>query len=114
MGVDYSGIGGIGIELTDDMKEMISDKYYSVNNIDEDDDDYENIYFSEILDDSGLEYSEAGSEGYGGEGRYYLLVDGNTLLEVQNNTDEFIKNLKNVGIEITIEDLQVISDLHIY
>ena len=114
MGVDYCGIGGIGIKITDDMKDIISLKYYSINNIDEDDDDYEEIYFSEILDDYGLEYSEAGSEGYGGEGRYYLLVEGNTLLEVQNNTDDFIKSLKDVGIKITVEDLQVISDLHIY
>jgi hypothetical protein len=114
MGVDYCSIGGIGIEITDDMKDKLSEDYYLKNEIDEDDDDYEEIWFTEILDDSGLEYSEAGSEGYGGEGRYYLLVDGNTLLEVQNNTDEFIKNLKNIGIIITIEDLQVISDLHIY
>ena len=113
MGIDYCGVGGIGIEIDDDMKELISNKYYSKNEMDEDDDDYEEVYFSEILDDAGIEYSEAGCS-YSGDLNYYLLVDGSTLLEVQNNTEEFIKKLKDIGINITIEDLQVVSDLHVY
>jgi len=114
MGVDYSSVGGIGIEIDDEIKNMITDRYCTENGIEEDSDEYDELYFSEILDELEIDYSEGGSGCYGGDSSYYLLVDGNTLLEVQNNTDEFIKNLKNIGIEITVEDLQVISDLHIY
>ena len=106
MGVDYSGVGGIGIEISEEMKDILLDKHTSENEDDE-------VYFSEVLDDLGIEYQEAGSGGYGGEARYYFLVKGNKLSEVQENTPAFIESLKDVGIKIDVKDLRVVSDLYI-
>ncbi len=106
MGVDYTGIGGVGIEITEEMQEMITEKY----NVEND----EEVYFVEILDEIGIEYSEAGSGNYSGEARYYFLVEGSKFSEIQDNTDDFIKSLKDIGIEITSEDLDVISDIHMW
>lgn len=106
MGVDYDRIGGIGIELTNDMMRSLCINSDIPDEEWEDDPDY-------CLDRLKLNYERAGSE-YSGEIYYYLLVKGDTFIEVNKNIPEFIEKLDLFGIDVKVEDLKVISDLYIW
>lgn len=108
MGVDYEGVGGVGIELTDEMIEQL--KNYSSFTEEEWEDGP--IYYMEKC---GFLCFEGGSYHYTGEKRrFYFLVPGDTLKEVTNNAPTFIKNLAAFGIQTTVDDLKIISDLLIW
>ena len=67
MGVDYDGVGGIGIEFTDEMAEKFSDKgLFTVEEWDDDPND--------CMERIGILYCEAGWANYGGERRIYLVI----------------------------------------
>ena len=107
MGVDYSGIGGIGIELTEERrKKLISKGLFTEDEWDKD------CY--ECLEEVNLPFSVAGDGSYGGDFRFYLLVEGDNLKEILENEEAFRNRLQNFGIQLTQEDLGVISDLHIW
>lgn len=74
MSVDYDGVGGIGIELTDEVLLCIIDKGIFTEYQWEDDRHL-------TLESLGLSFSEAGSY-YSGNLKQYLFVDGNNLKEV--------------------------------
>lgn len=109
MGVDYDGVGGIGIEIDEDMQEKLRD-LVEERGLEVDRDEY----FTEILEEIGIEYCEAGSGSYGGDERYYFLVKGETFNDVKKNIPDFIKDMEKIGIKITEDDLLVISDLYVY
>lgn len=105
MGVDYDGIGGMGIEITDEMVEvLIASGKLTKEEWDEDP--------HSCLDDIGITFCEAGSYCYGGDRRMYWLVDGDNLDEVNANATEFIANLGKLGIILSTKDLVVIQDIH--
>ena len=119
MGIDYSPVGGIGIEIDEEMRSLIEFKYYvntyGIGKIEdlEDLEEYEELDFQEILEECFLPYSMAGCS-YSGNHCYYLMVKGETLLEIENNYQEFIDSLKEYGISIIKEDLMVVSDLLVW
>jgi len=63
---------------------------------------------------SSITFSVAGDGSYGGDFRFYLLVEGDNLKEILENEEAFRNRLQNFGIQLTQEDLGVISDLHIW
>lgn len=106
MGVDYNGVGGIGVKLEDEMIEkLIASGLFSGEEWEEDE--------QECVEKIRIGYSEAGNC-YSGNTWFYLLVEGETLPEINANKLEFIGRLSDIGITIADEDLKVISDLHIW
>ena len=108
MGVDYDGVGGIGIELTEEMVERAIDKGVFT----EDAWDYDP---GECLDQlGGFYYSHAGSS-YGGDTFFYLFVPGPTLGEINEKAPRFVSKIKEYfGVNIDVDDLKVISDIYIW
>jgi len=103
MGVDYSPVGGIGIEMTDEILGVLQKQV----------DLYE--CKDSLLDELELSYSQAGSGNYtGAENTYYIMVDGDTLMEINKNAKVLSDKLKSFGIEIEAEDFDVIQDLHVW
>ncbi len=111
MGVDYRGVGGIGIEFTYEQLKMVVNKGL-LEDIDAPD-KIDTDYFGEYLEELDLGY-ECGGDAYGGEKCYYVLVPGKNLTEINQNSKAFIERLGSLGINITEDDLMVISDLYIY
>lgn len=107
MGVDYDGVGGIGIEFTDEMVNKVIEKGVFTKENWEDD-------AVGCMDEIGILYCEAGAYNYGGERRIYLFVKGVTLEDVISNESEFRENLSKLGIDIERKDLKVIEDLCIW
>jgi len=102
MGIDYSAIGGIGIEFTDEMAESAVEKGLFTE------EDWEEAP-DECVDCLNIEYGEAGYL-LAEQGTFYLLVEGRTLDEVNSNVPEFIAKLAAIGVTITPADLIVISE----
>lgn len=112
MGIDYRGVGGIGIEVTEDMIDEAIERKYP------DDEFYDDASYTDKLDSllskSSLMYETAGNS-YCGEDRFYLLVPGSTLREIQENVPVFCEGLLQVfNIEKDPADLEVISDMLVY
>jgi len=105
MGIDYDGVGGIGIEITKDVLEkFISFGLFTEEQWDED--------YYDCLEKIGLLYNTAGNF-YSGDMEdltHYLFVRGNNLQEILDNEPEFISALEKFGITISRKDLIVISD----
>ena len=105
MGIDHNGVGGIGIELTEEIRnKLIENKLFTQDEWDEDK--------YGCLEEINLIYSVAGDGSYGGKDIYYLLVKGDNLKEILENEEVFRNHLKTFGIQLTQGDLSVISDLH--
>lgn len=103
MGVDYEGIGGIGIRLTDDMVDQAVDKGFF------DHDEWDDCN-NECLDKLGILYVGAGCA-LSGEVHYYFMVDGETYKELKDNIPKFVDEYNKIFKEISEDDLQVISDI---
>jgi len=95
MSIDYNGIGGIGIEFTEDMATDIINLNGLFTEEEWDDDE------DECMERIGLDYEQAGSA-YSGETRWYLLVDGENLPGVIANADKFIKRLTELSVDVTM------------
>jgi hypothetical protein len=106
MGIDYSGVGGIGIKLTDEMVSL------AVRNGLFTDEEWEEDPLG-CMEEFGIEYDSAGND-FCDDSTYYLLVEGKTLNDINSNSTKFIDSLKIAGIEISKNELLVISDIHIY
>ncbi len=110
MGIDYRGVGGIGIEVTEEMIDSAIWKKYP--DFDEDSNYEEKL--ENLLSESSLEYATAGNA-YSGETGFYLLVPGSTLGEVQENVPVFLEGILQIfDLKKDPVDLEVISDLLIY
>jgi len=106
MGIDYDGVGGIGIELTEDIiQKFISFEYFT-------EDEWNENYY-DCLETIGkkfnISFTSAGNF-YSGDIVHYLLVDGQNLKEINENSKTFIEKLKIIGLELSEESLKVISD----
>ena len=103
MGIDYDGVGGIGIKVTDEIVEtLIENKAFTEEEWEEDP--------YECCEDLDVEYAIAGNLMHD-SGDMYLLVEGNTLDDINLNKDKFIEALDKVGVKITSKDLLVISEM---
>lgn len=106
MGVDYSPVGGIGVKLTHEMKCKL---------IVANEGEAHDGCVDSLLGDLEFCYAEAGDGNYSGnENDFYLLVEGDTLMEINQNSKEFLQRLNSYGIKIKEEDLEVISELHVW
>lgn len=115
MGIDYRGVGGIGIEVTEQMIDEAFERKFGYNcEEDEDEELTTEDKLNNLLFDSSLEYETAGNA-YSGEITLYLLVSGSTLGEVQENVPVFLEGILQVfDIKKDPADLEVISDLLVY
>lgn len=114
MGVDYCGVGGIGIQITPDDEQTVRELAATIDaTVFEDN-------FGELLDwflrvkKVKAEYSEAGSANYRGDATWYIHAPGYTLDEIYSKAEQFLEDLLKIGLKKTREDLKVISDLYIY
>jgi hypothetical protein len=107
MGVDYDGVGGIGIEFTDEMVEKVIKQGVFTEEDWADD-------WTDCMEKIGICYSEAGDYSYGGEKRIYLLVEGSTLDDIISNEEKFREDLSKLGITVERKDLKVIEDLCVW
>jgi hypothetical protein len=108
MSVDYEGIGGIGVVLTNDIiREMdINCEKFSLK-------DWEsggNDYLKDYLLESGLKYEMAGNC-YTGDIFYVILMEAETLGDINSNAGKFCSMLGEIGIKIEAENLSVISEM---
>jgi len=107
MGVSYNAIGGIGVLLDENIiSALIKDGNFTEEEWGEDN--------NSCLEELEVEYEEAGSYGYGGEKRFYLLVKGKTLEDVNKNKHVLKIFLEKLKINITDADLIVVCDLHVW
>jgi hypothetical protein len=105
MGVDYNGVGGIGLEVTNEIKKKL---------VVANDGDFCGC-MDTLLDDLEFEYREAGDGNYSGEeNTYYIMVEGENLREIIENSEPFIERLSNMGIIVTFDNLKVIEDLRVW
>jgi len=103
---DYSPVGGVGIQLTKEMVErLISNGKFSEDDWEDDPDG--------CIDELGMSYQTAGNS-YSDETYHYLLVEGSTLMEINENVDDFVSELSKNGITISKEEIHVIRDLHVW
>ena len=103
MSIDYDGVGGCGILITDE----IIQKLISTGKITQD--DWEDNK-TEVLDKLSILYQLAGSS-FSGLLHYYWIIQGSKLLDIISNVSEFIKQLSKIGIIITLDDIIVIEDI---
>ncbi|MCK5606739.1 hypothetical protein KAR91_32855 [Candidatus Pacearchaeota archaeon] len=106
MGIDYESVGGIGIELTSERVDLIIEKGFFTEDA-WDEDSYE------CVEEIGLLYGEGGNS-YSRDTTYYLLVEGKTLKEINGNATAFVKRLDEIGIKMSIGELEVIDDYRVY
>lgn len=107
MGVDYDGVGGVGIRMT----EAVIDKFISAGLFTEDEwhDDPEGC-----CETVKLPYATYGSA-YSGQETRVLLVDGKTFGDIKRNAPAFVERLKALGLDaLTEDDLEVIAEGHIW
>lgn len=105
MGVDYDSVSGIGIEVTADVRA----KFVAAGLFTEE--EWEDGDERDCLAKLGLVTGTAGSC-YDNEGfTYYLFVEGKTLGEIIANSAKFVAALKNWGVDVNPNDLEVIADM---
>lgn len=102
MGVDYDGVGGIGVEVDDEIIDAcIKNGVFTKEDYDDD---------ADCLSNLDLTYGTAGSY-YSGNVTHYLFVDGATFSDIKKNIGGFIDKLKSIGVEKTEDDIKVISEM---
>ncbi len=110
MGIDYDGVGGIGIELTEEIiQRFIAAEYFT--------EDEWNESYEDCLETIGEKFNisfTSGGNFYSGDIVHYLLVDGENLKEINENSKTFIEKLKIIGLELSEESLKVISDYKVW
>lgn len=107
MSIDYDGVGGIGIEVTERvLKKLISAKLFTRKQWNED--------FNECLKKIGLLFSTAGNFYCGDDLTHYLFVPGNNLQEILDNEEAFKLSLEKFGINVSRKDLLMISEYKIH
>lgn len=107
MGIDYSGVGGVGVEFSDGIREgYIKNKIFTEEMWDNDKYD--------CLELTGVGYGEGGNA-YSGDITWYLFVDGGNLGDINSNAKCFTEKIHAMsGVLIKADDLLIISDICIY
>ncbi len=110
MSVDCDGIGGVGIEFTKQMAQKAIDDCIFTEK--EYDDDARTCLLKLTKSIKNSTYSVAGSC-YSGVFRYYFMVEGKTLGEITKNSIDFCQDLKQLGVDVTVDQLNIIEDLYV-
>ncbi len=104
MGTEYEGVGGIGIEITEQMIDVFISKGLFTR------EDYQDVG-ADCLNFLGLESKTAGNL-WNGECLEYFIVPGNTLGEVKANIPGFLQALYYaLGYKIEEDSLEVVADI---
>lgn len=104
MSKEYSGVGGIGLQFTKGMRgAAIEAGIFSKN-------DWEECEHS-CMAGIGLKFEDAGNYD---ESRWYLLVEGANLSEINSNAEKFVARLSEIGAYVAADGLQVISDYSVF
>lgn len=108
MGVDYNAVGGIGIEVSNELvAEAIALELFTAESWSEDP--------QSCLESLGIPYEVAGDGCYGGDDRFYFIIGAYTYRDVNNNKDSFLHIINSTfKTKYTDDDLVVISDLHVW
>jgi len=107
MGVDYEGIGGVGLKITQkEIDAFIKAGIFTDEEWDQDE--------NECIEKVGMLFSMSGDLFSGTNINFYLLVPGDTLPEVNGNVPKFIQDLADKGVIITENDIVVMSDILIF
>lgn len=114
MGVDYDGVGGIGIWFKEDLVcKAIKNNIFTEQ---EWSDDHYQCVEKFCKNDKNMKFyfSTAGSA-YSGELEHCFLVPGENLVEVNENAKLFLEIInKKLDTQFTLKDLKVIADIHIW
>lgn len=106
MSVDYSGVGGVGIEITHEIKNKLI--------VANEGETYDGCLES-MLGDLELDLKEAGDGNYtGDDNTFYISLEGDNLKELIENSAALLEKLEGFGIKLTLEDIEVIEDLHVW
>lgn len=107
MGVDYTGIGGIGIRITGRVLEtLVENGLFTMEEWDSDPDG--------CCETVKLPYATYGSA-YSGQETRVLLVKGETFGEIKSNAPLFVDRLRSLGLsDITEDALEMIAEGHIW
>jgi hypothetical protein len=107
MSISYGSVGGIGSELT----EEIVQKLIAANIFTEE--EWEDDYYEclECVEEKlGISSDTSGNFYSDRDITHYLLVSGSNLKEIIENCPTFLEKMKSVDVELSVEDLIVISD----
>jgi hypothetical protein len=107
MSVDYDGVGGIGISLTEErIQKLIEHNIFTQE-------EYNDGSY-EAIEKLNLIYSCAG-DSYCEQTYFYLFVEGGTLKEVMDNYLSFTDQWEKLsGENLSFNDLIVISDIYVH
>ena len=112
MDTEVKGIGGVGIKVTEEMFAKMIDANWFGDDIEPSDDPDECLERAAKI--IGCRLEVGGDSVDEGVARYYLLLDSNTLFGCVEKSAEFLGKLNNILINVTPEDLEIISDFVIY
>lgn len=108
MGVDYNAVGGIGIQVSDELvAEAIALELFTAEDWSEDP--------QGCLESLDIPYEVAGDGCYGGDDRFYFTINAYKYKDVNNSKDNFLHVINSTfKTNYTDADLIVISDLHVW
>lgn len=108
MGVDYEGVGGIGVYLDDEkLDKLFATEAFSAE-------EWEGLGPDECLLRLDLPGWATVGNAYYGETEIVFLIDGNNIVEVVGNEATFREKFAKYGIDLALNDLVVISELYVY
>ena len=108
MGIDYSGVGGVGIEIS---RHKVYEKVAKhFNDYDPDENDIDDYLYNVFYESDNVNFEYAGNTYSNRDLTYYLFVNCNKYSELKDMVPKFLEELKTYGLEYTEEDLEIISD----
>ena len=105
MSIDYSAVGGIGIEATEELAKRLIEK--AIITEEEWGDKY--IFKESPSNKYKINIETAGSA-FSGDLYWYFLIAGKNLPEIIDNAPIFIAAFQSAGVTITMNDLKVIAE----
>ena len=101
---DCDGVGGIGLKVS---KKQIVDMYNVATNskaVVSDNNDY-----LDMIEGTGLNCADAGNY-FSGEVTYYALISATHIREIPKAIEVFIEDTGRLGLVVTEDDINIISD----
>lgn len=102
MSKDYKGVSGFGVKLQVFDISRIIGREVSLGEVSVDD-------LVRAISDERVSVKEAGDL-WSGPGDYYLVVPGLTLSEVYFNAPQYAEAMEELGFDVDIDELRLVSD----